>query len=80
MKPRAQVEASAAAMDAALDAGLAPEQLVTVVVARADQRDLGVAPDLSDPVVREAHEHPAAKLVDETHVARTLRHPRSKER
>lgn len=72
MKPRAQVEASAAAMDAALEAGLTVEQLVKVVVARADQREAGLPANLADPEVLEAHLHPAAKLVDETHIARSI--------
>lgn len=73
MKPREQVEASAAAMDRALDAGLSMQQLVLLTAARADQRDLGVPPDLTDPAVGEAHRHPAAAVFDETHAARARR-------
>lgn len=73
MKPRTQVEASAAGMDDGLQSGLTLGQLVALVLARADARDLDLAPDLADPAVRAAHTHPGARLVDEVHVARTLR-------
>jgi hypothetical protein len=73
VKPDRQVQASAAAMDRALDDGLPLEDLVRVVAARADQRDLGQPPDLTDPQVLAAHLRPAAATVDETHVRRALR-------
>jgi hypothetical protein len=46
---------------------------VALSAARADQRDLGQPPDLTDPQVLAAHRHPAAATVDETHVRRALR-------
>ena len=60
-------------MDRALAAGLPREDLLRVVTARADQRDLGIPPDLTDAATARAHNHPAARALDETHRARARR-------